>query len=234
MKPGSILVAMEPLYKDGLEGVTPGSSCIANAYTSNHDVIADPKTGTMKGIALHVVDATGLVHALLLRIQALLLPIKTLVLAVTRGKNNETSLDQLPHWRRLCSLSLSRCPIRAAAFDLNGAWASDADNCAKVFVRKGAQVTFTEMSDVYGGGFIIEGDQITGKFARCRIKARKDDGKTINLVAACATDIMLQSVQFSLREARCQQCDPAVPGHGRHGDQIRALSGAVAAVTLGA
>lgn len=81
MKPGSILVAMEPLYKDGLEGVTPGSSCIANAYTSNHDVISDPKTGTMKGIALHVVDATGLVHALLLRIQALLLPIKTLVLA---------------------------------------------------------------------------------------------------------------------------------------------------------
>ena len=55
-------------------------SCIVNAYTSNHDVIADPKTGTMKGIALHVVDATGLVHALLLRIQALLLPIKTLVL----------------------------------------------------------------------------------------------------------------------------------------------------------
>jgi hypothetical protein len=35
----------------------------------------------MKGIALHVVDATGLVHALLLRIQAILLPIKTLVLA---------------------------------------------------------------------------------------------------------------------------------------------------------
>ena len=72
---------LEPLYKDGLDGVTPGSSCIVNAYTSNHDVIADPKTGTFKGIALHVVDATGLVHALLLRIQALLLPVKTLVLS---------------------------------------------------------------------------------------------------------------------------------------------------------
>ena len=35
----------------------------------------------MKRIALHVVDATGLVHAILLRIQALLLPIKTLVLS---------------------------------------------------------------------------------------------------------------------------------------------------------
>src|SRR5262245_7298011 len=78
-------------------------------------------------------------------------------------------------------------PGSATAFDLNGAWASDVDNCAKVFTRKGPQVTFTDMSDVFGGGFIIEGDQITGKFARCRIKARKDDGKTVNLVAACAS-----------------------------------------------
>jgi multidrug resistance efflux pump len=80
-RPGSILVFLEPLYNGGLDGVTPGSSCIVNAYTSNHDVIADPKTGALKGFALHAVDATGLVHALLLRIQALLLPIKTLVFA---------------------------------------------------------------------------------------------------------------------------------------------------------
>jgi multidrug resistance efflux pump len=80
-QPGSILTFLEPLYKNGLDGVTPGSSCIVNAYTSNHDKISDPKTGTLKGIALHVVDATALVHALLLRIQALLLPIKTLVLS---------------------------------------------------------------------------------------------------------------------------------------------------------
>lgn len=80
-KPGTILASLEPLYKDGLDGVTPGSSCIVNAYTSNHDVIADPKTGALKGFALHAVDATALVHALLLRIQALLLPIQTLVFA---------------------------------------------------------------------------------------------------------------------------------------------------------
>ncbi|MBH5397410.1 HlyD family secretion protein [Bradyrhizobium sp. CNPSo 4010] len=80
-QPGTILVFLEPLYKNGLEGVTPGSTCIVNAYTSNHDVIADPKTSTLRGFALHVVDATGLVHALLLRIQALLLPVKTLVLS---------------------------------------------------------------------------------------------------------------------------------------------------------
>ncbi|RZN03827.1 secretion protein HlyD [Bradyrhizobium genosp. SA-3] len=80
-QPGTILAFLEPLYKGGLEGVTPGSSCIVNAYTSNHDLIAAPETGALKGFALHAVDATGLVHALLLRIQALLLPVKTLVLS---------------------------------------------------------------------------------------------------------------------------------------------------------
>src|SRR5206468_2734097 len=81
MRPGTILVFMEPIYKGGLEGVTPGSSCIANAYTSNHELIASGNVGAFKSFALHVVDATGLVHAMLLRIQALLLPVKTLVLS---------------------------------------------------------------------------------------------------------------------------------------------------------
>ena len=81
LRPGTILVFMEPIYKGGLEGVTPGSSCIANAYTSNHELISSGKLGSFKSFGLHVVDATGLVHAMLLRIQALLLPIQTLVLS---------------------------------------------------------------------------------------------------------------------------------------------------------
>jgi multidrug resistance efflux pump len=80
-RPGTILVFLEPLYKGGLDGVTAGSSCIVNAYTSNHDVISAKDTPAGKRFVLHVVDAVGLVHALLLRIQALLLPIKTLVLS---------------------------------------------------------------------------------------------------------------------------------------------------------
>ncbi|SFD00279.1 Multidrug resistance efflux pump [Bosea sp. CRIB-10] len=79
VRPGTILTYMEPLYPGGLDGVTPGSSCIANAYSNNHDIIADKNTGTLRRIALHAVDAVGLVHAILLRIQALVLPIKTLV-----------------------------------------------------------------------------------------------------------------------------------------------------------
>jgi multidrug resistance efflux pump len=78
--PGTILAFMEPIYQGGLDDVTPGSSCIVNAYTSNHDLIASKETGAFKGFMLHAVDAVGIVHAMLLRIQALVLPIKTLVL----------------------------------------------------------------------------------------------------------------------------------------------------------
>jgi multidrug resistance efflux pump len=52
-KSGTLLVFLEPLYKGGLDGVTPGSSCIANAYSNNHDAINAPGTGAMKGFALH-------------------------------------------------------------------------------------------------------------------------------------------------------------------------------------
>lgn len=108
--------------------------------------------------------------------------------------------------------SLLTLPGRADAVDLNGAWASNADQCAKVFVRQGGKLGFTEMSDVYGGGFIIDDDQIVGKFARCRIKARKNDGVNVNLVAACATDIMLSSVQFSLKELDANSIARLFPG----------------------
>lgn len=80
-RPGTILVFLEPIDSNALENVTPGSSCIVNAYTSNHDKIASKDTGAFQGFVLHAIDAVGLVHAMLLRIQALLLPIKTLVLS---------------------------------------------------------------------------------------------------------------------------------------------------------
>jgi multidrug resistance efflux pump len=80
-RPGTVLVYLEPLYQGGLEGVTAGSSCLVNAYTSNHDLIDSGKLSAAKSFGLHVIDAVGLVHAMLLRISALLLPIQTLVLS---------------------------------------------------------------------------------------------------------------------------------------------------------
>jgi multidrug resistance efflux pump len=80
-KPGTLTVYLEPLYPGQLEGIPPGSSCIANAYTNNHDALADENIGTLQWLYLHVVDAVGLVHAMILRMQAVLLPVQTLVLS---------------------------------------------------------------------------------------------------------------------------------------------------------
>jgi hypothetical protein len=87
------------------------------------------------------------------------------------------------------------------AFELTGAWATSADQCSKVFARKGRanQVNFTNFSGVYGGGFIAEANRLRGKFENCSIKSRKESGQTINLVVACASGIMLSNVQFFLK-----------------------------------
>jgi hypothetical protein len=87
----------------------------------------------------------------------------------------------------------------AFAADLNGAWATDAASCSKVFVKKGNLVSFQQDSDQYGGGFILEGDKVRGQMQACNIKVRKEDGSVIHILAACASDIMLSNVQLSAR-----------------------------------
>ena len=87
------------------------------------------------------------------------------------------------------------------AFELTGAWATSADQCSKVFARKGRanQLNFTNFPGVHGGGFIAEADRLRGKFANCSIKSRKESGQTINLIVACSSSIMLSDVQFFLK-----------------------------------
>jgi multidrug resistance efflux pump len=80
-RPGTLTVFLEPMFVGGLEGVIPGSSCIANAYSNNHDALHDPNIGWGSWLFLHMVDAVALVHAMILRLQALVFPIKTLVLS---------------------------------------------------------------------------------------------------------------------------------------------------------
>jgi multidrug resistance efflux pump len=80
VQPGTITVFMEPMFAGGFDGIPPGGHCIANAYTSNHDRLDDPGIGMGQWVYLHVIDTVGLVHAMILRVQALLLPVQTLVL----------------------------------------------------------------------------------------------------------------------------------------------------------
>ncbi len=78
-RPGTLTVWLEPLYENGMDGIVPGTKCIANAYSYHHEEIASGELSFTKSAYLHMVDAVGVVHAIILRIQTLLLPVKLLV-----------------------------------------------------------------------------------------------------------------------------------------------------------
>ena len=100
----------------------------------------------------------------------------------------------------------------AYAVDLSGAWASAPEVCDKVFVTKGNQISFGPKSDIHGSGFIIEGRRIRGRTAKCNLIRTREDKGIVHMVAACATDIMLSNVQFSLRVRDENTVDRIFPG----------------------
>jgi len=77
---GTMTVYLEPLYPGGLDRLLPGSNCIANLYSSYHEELQNPDLSTLQTVAYHGIDAIGFVHGLILRMQAVALPVKTLVL----------------------------------------------------------------------------------------------------------------------------------------------------------
>jgi len=94
--------------------------------------------------------------------------------------------------------TVSFSPSTQAA-DLSGAWAGDASVCSKVFVKNNNKISFTPDSELYGGGFIVEGNRATGTFQKCNIKSMKDDGANIHLIAACSTGVMVSDLQFTVK-----------------------------------
>ena len=98
------------------------------------------------------------------------------------------------------------------ALDLTGAWATDGSVCRKIFQRKGNSISFRPESEVHGSGFVVEGNSIRGKAAKCTIKARRQEGEILHLIAACATDIMLSDVQFSLKIVNDNKVSRVFPG----------------------
>jgi hypothetical protein len=87
----------------------------------------------------------------------------------------------------------------ARAIELTGAWATHADLCSQVFTTKDNKVVYAEFSELFGSGFIIDGDRIRGRTGTCTIKSRKQEGNSLELSAACASSIMTQDVRFSLK-----------------------------------
>ena len=96
--------------------------------------------------------------------------------------------------RLLCLLVLIAAALsvvgQAHAIELNGIWASDPALCDKVFIKKGKQVVFSPLSDLYGSGFIIDGNRIRGKVARCTIKSNTGCGSAGEADIALSTSIV--------------------------------------------
>jgi len=87
----------------------------------------------------------------------------------------------------------------AGVIELTGAWATHADLCSQVFTKKDNRVVYAELSDLFGSGFIIDGDRIRGKAGTCTIKSRKEEANNLELSAACASSVMTQDLRFSLK-----------------------------------
>ncbi len=116
---------------------------------------------------------------------------------------------QIPATAFCCMLLLS---ASSQAADLNGVWASDAGACSKMFVKNASGVAFKDDADMYGSGFIIDGSKIRGRTAVCDIKSKKEEKETVHILAACATDIMLSSVQFSVKIINDNRISRFFPG----------------------
>ena len=94
----------------------------------------------------------------------------------------------MPNQQILIGFTLTLLPVfHAFAADLNGAWASDPNVCSQIFVKKNNSISMADHSDLYGRGFIVQGDQFTDSFTACHIKERKVDDNTVQLVADCST-----------------------------------------------
>jgi hypothetical protein len=114
---------------------------------------------------------------------------------INRVRTLQSAIASTAAWSLVCLLLIG--PARAA--DINGAWASDRSACNTLFVKKNGVTSITDASEAHGSGFVIDQGRLKGKLVDCAIKTRREDGRVVHLIAACATDVALSDVQFSLR-----------------------------------
>ena len=129
---------------------------------------------------------------------------------ISRFRTLRSAIAQLTAWSLACLLLIG--PARAA--DINAAWVSDRSACNTVFVKRDGVTSISEASEAHGSGFIIDQGRLKGKLVDCAIKTQREEGPVVHLIAACATDVALSDVQFSLRvdgEDKVTRLFPGIP-----------------------
>jgi hypothetical protein len=90
-------------------------------------------------------------------------------------------------------------PALTQAADLNGAWTLDATACGQVFTKENNKLAFKQDADLYAGGLIVQGKQITGTFQKCTIKSSHDDGSNVQVIASCSDGVAISDVAFDVK-----------------------------------
>ncbi|ODR95615.1 secretion protein HlyD [Methyloceanibacter stevinii] len=79
-RPGTILTFLEPVFEGSQAGALPrGSVCNGVAYTSHARAIDEGKITGGRALLMRVVDGMGIANAIVIRAQALMLPIRAVI-----------------------------------------------------------------------------------------------------------------------------------------------------------
>jgi hypothetical protein len=110
------------------------------------------------------------------------------------------------------------CTFSANAFELDGAWTTDAANCSKIFKIINGRVSMTRNSDVYGRRLHSreKSDQRAGK--NVQNKQPQGGRRRSALIVFCSTEIAVlgtQQVDAKIDgDDRLTRIFPVVSGHG--------------------
>src|SRR5258705_7674486 len=100
----------------------------------------------------------------------------------------------------------------SGAFDLTGAWSTEKSTCPRVFTKNATSIAFAPDSEQWGKGFIVEGNTIRGLSVKCVIKSKKESKSDLNIIASCATDIMIDQVQLRFKISGKDSLTRVFPG----------------------
>jgi multidrug resistance efflux pump len=78
-RPGTVTAFLAPIFPEHLDSIPPGSACVGVAYTSRAKEIDAGEITGLSAVIARIVDGMGIANAIVLRAQAILLPVKTLV-----------------------------------------------------------------------------------------------------------------------------------------------------------
>ncbi|MCA0928287.1 HlyD family secretion protein [Ruegeria profundi] len=78
-RPGTVTAFLAPVFPAHLDQIPPGSACVGVAYSNRSQQLKSGEITGFSAFLTRIVDGMGIANAIVLRAQAILLPVKSLV-----------------------------------------------------------------------------------------------------------------------------------------------------------